>query len=282
MQHQVVLQADGEAEREREYSRHFFAHHHPVAVVVLTRATEALVDLQRIDTGFGRASEHRAVDHVLPVPIMLMGNDFTRQEFPDGLAVRLVVGPVQRSLHRLKPFDDGDVGLPAAFTHGLQPVPAPGTLQFVQQRGHQPSAGAADRMAEGDGSAVGVDPLRSASSSASHASTTGANASLISMASKSSIDMPVRFSACWVAGIGAVSIMTGSPPRTDMWWIRARGVRPNRSTAACDAMRRAAAPSEIWLATAAVRMPSSVRVGRVAIFFSDVSARGPSSAATPA
>ena len=50
---------------------------------------------------------------------------------------------------------------------------------------------------------LGLTRLGSAPSSASQASTTGAKASLISTASMSSIDRPVRLSACWVAGIGA-------------------------------------------------------------------------------
>ncbi len=37
------------------------------------------------------------------------------------------------------------------------------------------------------------------------------------------------------------------------------------------------APSEIWLATAALKRPPGVRLGRAAIFSGVVSARGPSS-----
>ena len=52
------------------------------------------------------------------------------------------------------------------------------------------------------------------------------------------------------------------------WWMRARGVRPYRSTASGEASSTALAPSEIWLATAAVRRPPSVRVFSAAIFSS--------------
>jgi hypothetical protein len=45
---------------------------------VLARAAEALANLQRVYAGFSRPSEHRPVDHVLSVPIMLMGDDLTR------------------------------------------------------------------------------------------------------------------------------------------------------------------------------------------------------------
>ena len=36
----------------------------------------------------------------------------------------------------LQPFDDGDVGLTAAFAHRLQAVPAATALQLMQQGGH--------------------------------------------------------------------------------------------------------------------------------------------------
>ena len=56
---------------------------------------------------------------------------------------------------------------------------------------------------------------RSAPVSRCHASTTDANASLISTRSISSSFMPALSSAYAVAGIGAVSIHTGSAPRTE-------------------------------------------------------------------
>ena len=71
-------------------------------------------------------------------------------------------------------------------------------------------------------------------------STTGAKASLISTVSIRSIDIPVRLRPCWIAGIGAVSIITGSAPRTDMSWVRARGVRLVDRVLRCDQQRRGA------------------------------------------
>ena len=80
---------------------------------------------------------------------------------------------------------------------------------------------------------------------------------------------------------GAVSISTGSSPRADRWVIRARGRSPCQRTASSEAISRAAAPSEIWLDSAAVIVPPS-RSGRsAAIFSSVVSRRGPSSRVTP-
>ena len=60
------------------------------------------------------------------------------------------------------------------------------------------------------------------------------------------------------------------PPRTDRWWMRARGFRPCRRTAASLAISSAAAPSAIWLDTAAVTRPPGVSGSSVAIFSSVV------------
>ncbi len=120
----------------------------------------------------------------------------------------------------------------------------------------------------------------SASRSFSHASTTEAKASLISTTSMSASCIPARCKAWRVAGMGAVSIQTGSAARTDRWWMRARGVRPCSATARSDAMSSAAEPSEIWLETAAVSRPSGIRVRSPAIFSRVVPRRGPSSVVT--
>ena len=96
----------------------------------------------------------------------------------------------------------------------------------------------------------------------------------------SSIDRPVFSSAYRVAGIGPVSMNTGSAPRALMWWMRARGFRLWSLTACSEASSTALAPSEIWLAIAAVSRPPSTSVLRPAIFSSDVS-RGPSSVTKP-
>ena len=76
----------------------------------------------------------------------------------------------------------------------------------------------------------------------------------------SSIDSPVFSSAYRVAGIGPVSMNTGSAPRALMWWMRARGLSLWSLTACSDASSTALAPSEIWLAIAAVSRPPSTRV----------------------
>src|SRR5437016_6017146 len=60
--------------------------------------------------------------------------------------------------HWSYPLKDGDVGLAAALAHGDHAVPAAGPHQGVQQRGEQPRAGGAERMAQCDRTAADVDP----------------------------------------------------------------------------------------------------------------------------
>ena len=80
-----------------------------------------------------------------------------------------------------------------------------------------------------------------------------------------------------VAGIGASSMITGSWPITVIWWIRAIGVAPIAFSPAALTTSTAAAPSQIWLALAAVIMPPSCSVFMPAIFSRLASARMPSS-----
>jgi hypothetical protein len=89
-----------------------------------------------------------------------------------------------------KALDDGGVGHAAALAHRLEAVAAAGALELVEQGGHELGARAAERVAEGDGAAVDVDLAHVGLSSFSQASTTEANASLISKRSMSSIVRP--------------------------------------------------------------------------------------------
>ena len=73
----------------------------------------------------------------------------------------------------------------------------------------------------------------------------------------SSIFMPAFFSAWAVAGSGVSSITTGSPPMTVMWCTRARGCTPSSFRPRSLTTIRPAAPSQIWLALAAVHTPPS-------------------------
>src|SRR5207248_2004394 len=57
----------------------------------------------------------------------------------------------------LQALDDGDVGLAAAFAHGLEAVTPAGALELVEQRGHEAGTSGAERVTEGDGAAVHVD-----------------------------------------------------------------------------------------------------------------------------
>src|SRR5262245_54193644 len=58
-----------------------------------------------------------------------------------------------------EPFGDGGVGEAGALAHRLQAVTAAGALELVEQRGHEPRAGAAERVPERDRTAVHVDAL---------------------------------------------------------------------------------------------------------------------------
>ncbi|MNT37828.1 hypothetical protein D3C72_1739860 [compost metagenome] len=97
----------------------------------------------------------------------------------------------------------------------------------------------------------------SAPSALSQAMGTGAKASLTSYRSMSSIFMPAFCSARCVAGSGASSMMTGSWPSTLMWWMRASGFTPSVFRPRSFTTIRPLAPSQIWLAVAAVQRPPS-------------------------
>ena len=101
----------------------------------------------------------------------------------------------------------------------------------------------------------------SGSSSRRQAATTGANASLISTRSMSSIVIPLRSSSLRVAGIGPSSIFTGSQPTVVWSTIRARGVSPSCSAFSRDMSSTAAAPSEICDELPAVILPSGLNAG---------------------
>src|SRR5581483_1522527 len=92
----------------------------------------------------------------------------------------------------------------------------------------------------------------SGSSSRSHAAMTDANASLISIRSRSAIVIPFRSRILRVAGIGPVSISTGSTPTVVWSTMRARALTPSRSAFARDISSTAEAPSETCDALPAV------------------------------
>jgi len=73
----------------------------------------------------------------------------------------------------------------------------------------------------------------------------------------SSIFMPALASARCVAGSGASSMITGSCPITLMWWMRASGFTPNALSPRSFTTITPLAPSQIWLAVAAVQRPPS-------------------------
>ena len=86
-----------------------------------------------------------------------------------------------------------------------------------------------------------------------------------------------------VAGIGPVSIITGSTPASANVWKRARGFRPSSFAFSSLMISTAAAPSVICDELPAVITPSGLNAGfSVASFSTFESGRMPSSLATTA
>ena len=75
---------------------------------------------------------------------------------------------------RVQPLEDGGQALATTDAHRLQPVPALAALHLVQQRGQDPAAGGADRVAERDARAVDVDALPVARAEAAESPLTAA------------------------------------------------------------------------------------------------------------
>ena len=90
---------------------------------------------------------------------------------------------------------------------------------------------------------------------------TTAKASLTSKRSTSSTLQPARSRACRMAGTGAVVKSPGSWAWAPWPAMRATGVRPRRSAVEARISTRAAAPSEIEEALAAVIAPSLAKAG---------------------
>ncbi len=82
--------------------------------------------------------------------------------------------------------------------------------------------------------------------------------------------MALRSSSLRVAGIGPVSMMTGSTPTVVWSTIRARARRPSASAFSRVMSSTAAAPSEICDELPAVTLPSSLKAGFSAASFSSV------------
>ncbi len=125
----------------------------------------------------------------------------------------------------------------------------------------------------------GLSRAGSAPVSASQASGTGAKASLTSKTPMSSTERPERASTFAVAGIGAVSMTTGSSPAITVVWMRTSGRRPSSRAFSEVVTSSAADPSEIWLALPALMTPSALNgVFSEASFSSVPPGRMPSSA----
>ena len=93
------------------------------------------------------------------------------------------------------------------------------------------------------------------------------------MRSTSEIVVPLRASSVRVAGIGPVSMITGSTPTVVASKTRARGARPSSSAFSRAMSSTAAAPSEICDELPAVTVPSSLNAGLSAASASRVVSR---------
>src|SRR5687767_10478010 len=60
---------------------------------------------------------------------------------------------------RLCPLYDRGYPLTAAYTHRLEAVAGVAALHLVEQRGHDPAAGGADRVANRDAGAIGIEAV---------------------------------------------------------------------------------------------------------------------------
>ncbi len=69
--------------------------------------------------------------------------------------------------------------------------------------------------------------------------------------------MPARSKARLVPGIGASSMITGSPPTRVRLWMRAIGSTPRSLRPLAETTMTPLAPSQIWLEVAAVMRPPS-------------------------
>jgi hypothetical protein len=125
-------------------------------------------------------------------------------------------------------LEDGGVGLAAALAHGLQAVADAVVAHVVDQRRHQAGAAAAERVAERDRAAVGVE-LRRVGADLGEPGERDRGERLVDL-ERADVGRGSGRSCCRalrVAGIGAVSMMTGSSAARTAVCTRASGVRPS-------------------------------------------------------
>src|SRR5581483_11126030 len=130
-----------------------------------------------------------------------------------------------------------------AAAHGYQAELLLRALEFIDCLRDQTASGRAQRMAEGDRAAVGIDPRHVRLQRFRPAQDDEANASLISNTSMSSILRPLLASSVRVAGMGPSSINTGSQPTRHVSTTRARGRHPSSRALSAVISSTAAAPS---------------------------------------
>ncbi len=103
---------------------------------------------------------------------------------------------------------------------GLQTVASAGRFEVIDERGEQPCPGRAERVAECDGPAQWVELGGIGAQFVRPCQRDGREGLVHPKASRSSMPSPARSRTLRVAGIGAVSIISGSSPSTANEWIR--------------------------------------------------------------
>ena len=205
----------------------------PWAAVMVTSAPHTahryrrFTGLDVVGVGLGRRRElelaqHRRADHVDRQPA---GDREHHPQHPPEHASPWSHATSQSSRSMIVAF-----AMPPPSHMVWSPKRPPESLELVQQRGHEARARAAERVTERDRAAVDVHPLRIGVQlvlPGEH----DARERLVDLdagRSSSSVSFP-RSSTFAVAGIGAVSMSTGSEPTTANAWKRARGASPSRS-----------------------------------------------------
>jgi hypothetical protein len=68
-------------------------------------------------------------------------------------------GMEMRIVALAEPLDDGGVGHPAALAHRLQPIPTATLFESINECRHNAGTASAERVTDGDGTAVDVRPV---------------------------------------------------------------------------------------------------------------------------
>src|SRR5246127_4514205 len=145
----------------------------------------------------------------------------------------------------LNPLNDGGDTHAATDAQCDQRAPRVAALELVDHGAGDHGAGGAQRVTHRDGPTVDVELLVRDVEVLLELQPPDRNAAFRSNKSMSWIVSPERSSTLRVAGVGPVSMITGSEPLVAVATMRARGVRPCDLPAASEPIMTSAAPSTI-------------------------------------